>query len=146
MTKHTNESNTNVIPRDSRDLERVVLDLHADGKCGRGAAEYNLVKAGAIEVASEHVPGHLRDDDVFFEHSKWKLTELGRSASTNTLRSIILQDPPLEIALWDAMFEARDVGDNCGGCEPDDPLLLEHRRLLAHLLDRVERIRTAGHI
>jgi hypothetical protein len=65
MTKHTNESNTNVIPRDSRDLERVVLDLHSDAKFGRAAAEYNLVKAGAIEVASEHVPGHLRDDDVF---------------------------------------------------------------------------------
>ena len=146
MTKHTNESSTNVIPRDSRDLERVVLDLHADGECGRAAAEYNLVKAGAIEVASGHVPGHLREDDVFFEHSEWKLAELGRSASTDTLRSIILQDPPLEIPLWDAMFEARDVGDNCGGCEPDDPLLLEHRRLLAHLLDRVERIRAAGHI
>jgi hypothetical protein len=146
MTKHTNESNTNVIPRDSRDLERVVLDLHADGKCGRAAAEYNLVKAGAIEVASGHVPGHLREDDVFFEHSEWKLTEVGKRASTNTLRRIILRDPPLEIALWDAMNEARDVADNCGGCEPDDPLLLEHRRLLAHLLDRGERIRAAGHI
>ena len=80
----------------------------------------------------------------------WKSTTTsrrkGRSASTDTLRSIILQDPLLEIALWDAMNEARDVADNCGGCEPDDPLLLEHRRLLAHLLDRVERIRAAGHI
>jgi hypothetical protein len=151
MSKRTNANDRNPTSRSQNngaigELERLVLALHADGKCGRAATEYNLVKAGAIEVASEHVPGCLRDDDVFFEHSKWKLTELGRSASTNTLRSIILQDPPLEIALWDAMFEARDVGDNCGGCEPDDPLLLEHRRLLAHLLDRVERIRAAGHI
>ena len=57
-----------------------------------------------------------------------------------------MRDPPLEIALGDAMNEARDVADNCGGCEPDDPFLLDHRRLLAHLLDRVERIRAAGHI
>jgi hypothetical protein len=106
MPKSNPMSHNNPTSRDNKsrtgktiELERLVLDLHADGKCGRAAAEYNLVTAGAIEVASEHVPGHLRDDDVFFEHSKWKLTELGRSASTDTLRSIILQDPPLEIAL-----------------------------------------------
>ena len=149
MSKRTNANDRNPTSRSQNngaigELERLVLALHADGKCGRAAAEYNLVKAGAIEVASEHVPGCLRDDDVFFEHSKWKLTELGRSASTDTLRSIILQDPLLEIALWDAMNEARDVADNCGGCEPDDPLLLDHRRILAHLLERVERIRAAG--
>jgi hypothetical protein len=126
------------------ELERLVLDLYSDGRCGRAAAEYNLVKAGAIEVASGHVPGHLREDDVFFEHSEWKLTELGKRASAESLTSIILRDPPLEIALWDAMNEARDVADNCGGCEPDDPLLLDHRHLLAHLLERVERIRSSG--
>jgi hypothetical protein len=68
---------------------------------------------------------------------------MGKRASTDSLTSIILQDPPLEIALWDAMNEARDVADDCGGCEPGDPVLLEHRHLLAHLLDRVERIRAA---
>jgi hypothetical protein len=145
MSKRTNANDRNPTSRSQNnraigELERLVLALHADGKCGRGAAEYNLVKAGAIEAASAHVPGHLREDDVFFEHSEWKLTEVGKRASTNTLRSIILQDPP------NAMFEARDVGDNCGGCEHDDPLLLDHRRLLALLLDRVERIRAAGHI
>jgi hypothetical protein len=146
MTERKNENKLNRMPRNARDLELLVLDLHADGKCGRAAAEYNLVKAGALEVASEHVPGHLRDNDVVFEHSEWKLTELGRTANTETLTGIILRDPPLEIALWDAMNEARDVGDNCGGCGPDDPLLLEHRRLLANLLDRVEHIRAAGHV
>jgi hypothetical protein len=53
-----------------------------------------ISKAGAIEVASGHVPGHLRDDDVFFEHSEWKLTEMGKRASTAALTGIILQDPP----------------------------------------------------
>jgi hypothetical protein len=139
-TSRDNKSRTD----ETIELERFVLDLHSDGKCGRAAAEYNLVKAGAIEVASGHVPGHLRDDDVFFEHSEWKLTEMGKRASTAALTGIILQDPPLEIALWDAMKEARDVADNCGGCEPDDPLLLDHRRILAHLLERVERVRAAG--
>jgi hypothetical protein len=104
-------------------LESFVLGIHAEGKCGRAAAEYNLVKAGAIEVASGHVPGHLRGDNVFFEHSGWKLTELGKCASEAALTKIILRDPPLEIALWDALSEARDVADNCGGCEPDDPLV-----------------------
>jgi hypothetical protein len=128
------------------ELGRFVFDLHSDGKCGRAAAEYNLVKAGAIEVASGHVPGHLRDDDVFFEHSEWKLTEMGKRASTDTLRRIILRDPPLEIALWDAMFEARDIAESCGGCEPNDPLVLQQRNILAHLLDRVERIRAAERV
>jgi hypothetical protein len=144
MTKYKEDNNINSMPRNKRDLEQVVFDLHSDAKCGRAAAEYNLVKAGAIEVALGHVPGHLRDDDVFFERSEWRLTEFGRSASTTTLTGIILQDPPLEIALWDAMNEARDVADDCGGCEPDDPLLLDHRCILTHLVERVERIRAAG--
>jgi hypothetical protein len=144
MTKHTKDNNINPMPRTDRSLEQFVFDLHAEGKCGRAAAEYNLVKAGAIEVASGHVPGHLRDDDVFFEHSEWRLTELGKNGNADALKTIILQDPPLEIALWDAMNEARDVADNCGGCQPDDPLLFEHHRVLAHLLDRVERIRATG--
>jgi hypothetical protein len=125
-------------------LELFVLDLHADAKCGRAAAEYNLVKAGAIETSAGHVPGNLREDNVFFEHSEWKLTELGRRAGESALTEIILRDPPLEIALWDAMFAARDVADNCWDCEPDDPLVLDHRHVLDHLLDRVERIRAAG--
>jgi hypothetical protein len=151
MSKRTNAYDPNLDSRSQNggaidELQQLVFDLHANGECGRAAAEYNLVKGGVIEVASEHVPGHLRDNDVFFEHSEWKLTELGRTANTEALTSIILQNPPLEIALWDAMNEARDVGDNCGGCESDDPVLLDHRRLLANLLDRVERVRAAGHI
>jgi hypothetical protein len=102
------------------------------------------VKAGAIEVASGHVPGHLREDDVFFEHSEWKLTELGGRAGTAPLTSIILQDPPLEIAIWDAMFEARNVANVFRGCDPNDPSLLQRRRMLAHLLERVDRVRAAG--
>jgi hypothetical protein len=146
MTEPTNEDNINLMPRNTKDIELFVLDLHSDAKCGLGSGGVQSCEGGCDRGGLRTCARNLRDDDVFFEHSRWKLTEPGRSASTDTLRSIILQDPPLEIALWDAMFEARDVGDNCWGCEPDDPLLSEHRRLLAHLLDRVERIRAAGHI
>jgi hypothetical protein len=75
------------------------------------------VKAGMIEVASGHVPGHLREAEPFWESSKWKLTKSGSGASIASLTGIILQDPPLEIAA----DEARDVAGACGGCEPDDP-------------------------
>jgi hypothetical protein len=126
------------------ELKHFVMELYCDGRCGCAAAEYNLVKAGAIEVASKHVPGHLREDQTFFFDSKWKLTELGERAGTAPLTSIILQDAPLEIALWDAMSEARNVSRNCGGCEPNDPFLLQRRRMLAHLLERVDRVRAAG--
>jgi hypothetical protein len=32
------------------ELKQFAMDLYCDGRCGRAAAEYNLVKAGAIEV------------------------------------------------------------------------------------------------
>jgi hypothetical protein len=146
-TSRSNKRRTNAATQDNAavgERKQFVMDLYCDGRCGRAAAEYNLVKAGAIEVASRHVPGHLREDDVFFARSEWKLTELGRRAGTAPLTSIILQDPPLEIALWDAMFEARNVANICGGCEPNDPSLLQRRRMLAHLLERVDRVRAAG--
>ena len=55
------------------------------------------------------------------------------------LERIVLRDPPLEIALWDAKDKAADVADNCGG-EPGDPILMTHQRILAHLEKRAERI------
>jgi hypothetical protein len=61
-------------------------------------------------------------------------------ATTAELQRIMLRDPPLEIALADMELEAEDVADNCGGCEPGDELLLEHKRILDHLRMRVERI------
>jgi hypothetical protein len=44
----------------------------------------------------------------------------------------------------DAKDEADDVADDCGACEPDDPILLAHQRILAHLKERVERILAAA--
>jgi hypothetical protein len=90
------------------------------------------------------VAGVMGDRDNWWDDLRWELTKCGKRTSMAETRKIILQDPPLEIALWDAMWEARDVADNCGGCELDDPCLLKHQRILTHLLDRVERIRAAG--
>jgi hypothetical protein len=60
------------------------------------------------------------------------------------LERIILRDPPLEIALWDAKDEAADVADGCGGgCEPGHSFLLKYQRILAHLEERAERILAA---
>jgi hypothetical protein len=57
------------------------------------------------------------------------LTERDRRTSMTDLQHIILCDPPLEIALWDAKDEAADVAGDCGG-EPGDPILVNHQRIL----------------
>jgi hypothetical protein len=85
----------------------------------------------------------MRDGDNSWEDTRWMVTELGKRTSMPELKRIVLRDPPLDVALRDAEEEACDVADDCGGCEPDDPILLMHERILAHLRDRVERIRAA---
>ena len=107
---------------------------------GYGAAEYNLANAGMIEMIFGHTAGKYHKDENTWTDGRWTLTQLGRQASMAELERIIVQDPPLEIALADAELEAEDVADNCGGCEPGDELLLEHKRILDYLRRRVERI------
>ena len=89
--------------------------LYWEAKCGRAAAEYNLKKAGMIETISGHVAGQMRDGDNFWDDIRWTLTERGRRAGMADLQRVILSDPPLEIALWDAQDEAADVAGGCGG-------------------------------
>jgi hypothetical protein len=117
--------------------------LYFDAKCGHAGAEYNLERAGMIAMIFGHAAGQMRNGDNYWEDTRWMLTELGRRTSMAQLRRIVLRDPPLDVALGDAEEEARDVADDCGGCEADDPDLLMHRCILAHLRDRVERIRAA---
>jgi hypothetical protein len=108
------------------------------------AAEYNLKNAGRIEMISGHVAGQMRDGDNFWDDLRWTVTERGRCTSMADLQRIILCDPPLEIALWDAKDEAADVAGGCGGAsEPSDPILVTHQRILAHLEKRAERILAA---
>ena len=125
--------------RFDRRLDELISRLYWDAKCGRAAAEYNLEKAGLIEMISGHVAGQMRDGDNFWDDLRWTLTERGKCTSMADLERIVLRDPPLEIALWDAKDEAADVADNCGG-EPGDPILMTHQRILAHLEKRAERI------
>jgi hypothetical protein len=127
-------------------LEAFMRDLCFDAECGRVAAEYNLEKVGIIKMVQGFVAGEMGERDNWWDDLRWELTNLSMRTSMAEARKIILRDPPLEIALWDAMFEARDIAESCGGCEPNDPWLLAHRAILAHLLDRVERIRAAERI
>jgi hypothetical protein len=126
------------------DLDRKVgdltQDLYYDLKCGYGAAEYNLTKAGMIEMIFGHAAGKYYEGENAWTDGRWTLTKRGRRTSMVNLKHIMLQDPPLEIALADAELEAVDVADNCGGCDSGDEMLLLHKRILDHLIRRVERI------
>jgi hypothetical protein len=114
------------------------LLLGSDG----AAAEYNLEKAGLIEMIYGHRAGQLVTDGV--EHGwcncRWTLTERGRRTSMARLERVMLRDPPLEIAEWDAEDEANDIAANCGECDADDPWLRQHRRISVKLNERAERI------
>jgi hypothetical protein len=124
-------------------IDELISRLYWDAKCGRAAAEYNLKEAGMIEMISGHVAGQMRDGDNFWDDCRWTLTERGRCTSVADLQRIILCDPPLEIALWDAKDEAADVAGDCGACELGDPILVAHQRILAHLEKRADRILAA---
>jgi hypothetical protein len=126
----------------NRKIDALMSRLYHDAMCGRAAAEYNLEKADVIEMLSGHVAGQMRDGDNFWDDLRWTVTERGRRTSMADLQRIILCDPPLEIALWDAKDEAADVAGGCGDCEPGDPFLVKHQGILAHLEKR-ERILAA---
>jgi hypothetical protein len=117
--------------------------LYFDAQCGHAAAEYNLEQAGMIEMIQAHVSGKMREGDNGWCDCRWTLTERGRRAGTAKLERIILRDSPLAIAQADVKDEASDVADDCGGCDPGDPTLMQHYRILAHLLMRAERILAA---
>jgi hypothetical protein len=121
-------------------IDELISRLYWDAQCGRAAAECNLEKAGMIEMISGHVAGQMRDGDNFWDDCRWTVTERGRRTSMADLQRIILCDPPLEIALWDAKDEAADVAGDCGACVPGDPILVTHQRILAHLEKRAESI------
>jgi hypothetical protein len=124
----------------NKKIDELISRLYWDAKCGRAATECNLGKAGMIEMIPGHVAGQLRDGDNFWDDLRWTVTERGRCTGMADLERIMLRDPPLEIALWDAQEEAADVAGGCGGCEPGDSFLLKHQRILTHLEKRAERI------
>jgi len=117
--------------------------LYFDARCGHAAAEYNLEQAGMIEMIQAHVSGKMGEGDNGWGDCRWLLTERGRRTSMANLQRIMLRDPPLAIAQADVKDEASDVADDCGGCDPGEPDLMQHYRILAHLLMRAERILAA---
>jgi hypothetical protein len=121
-------------------VAHLMADLFYAARCGWAGAEYNLEKAGMIEMLFDHVAGHVDDGDCFWADIRWTLTDRGRRASMAQLERIIVRDPPLKVALWDAEDEANYLAGDCAHCKPGDPTLVTHKRILAHLEQRVERI------
>jgi hypothetical protein len=72
---------------------------------------------------------------------RWVLTDLGRRADKAQLESIMLLDPPLEIAVMDAELEADIIADTGDDIDDDDTVIAGHRRNLVALNERVESIR-----
>jgi hypothetical protein len=128
--------------RKDSDVESLTFDLYYSGQVGLAAAEYNLEKADLIEMIQGHRAGQMAGDgtDNYWCDCRWTLTELGKRASMALLERMMLRDPPLEIAEQDAEEEANDVATDCGGCDLEDPRLAIHRRILANLDERAERI------
>jgi hypothetical protein len=124
-----------------QEVSRLQFDLYSDARVGLAAAEYNLEKAGMIEMIQGHHAGIMLPSGPYWDDLRWISTDRGRRASDALLERIMLRDPPLEIAEWDAEDEANDVADDCGGCDVDDPTLAMHRRISANLDKRAECIR-----
>jgi hypothetical protein len=109
-------------------VKNLVSNLYRSPRVGRAAAEYNLEKAGMIEMIQGHHAGVMLPGDVYWDDLRWTLTDRGRRAGDAQLERIMLRDPPLEIAEWDAKDEANDVASDCGGCDIDDPTLVMPRQ------------------
>jgi hypothetical protein len=118
----------------------LMADLYLDARCGWAGAEYNLEKAGMIEMLFGHVAGQVDDGDCFWDDVRWTLTDRGRRASTAKLERIMVRDPSLEIALWDSRDEADCLAGDYVDCKSVDSTLMTHKRIPAHLEQRVERI------
>ncbi len=52
-------------------VAELMTSLYNDARCGRAAAEYNLEKAGMIEMIFGHVAGRMRDCDNFWDDTRW---------------------------------------------------------------------------
>jgi hypothetical protein len=128
--------------RNARD--RAVSDLQSSlyhsARVGWAASEYNLEKAGMIEMIHGYHAGVMLNTDAYWDDLRWTLTDRGRRASDGQLERVMLRDPPLEIAEWDAEDEANDVAGDFGGCDIDSPTLAKHKRISINLDRRAERI------
>ena len=118
-----------------------MADLFYTGQVGWAAAEYNLEKAGLIEMIYGYCAGQISFErlDNYWCDCRWTLTSRGRRASMVRLERVMLRDPPLEVAELDAELEASDVATDCGGRDVDDPWLAIHRRILVNLDRRAEK-------
>jgi hypothetical protein len=130
-------------------LEMLMSDLVYAGHAGWAAAEYNLVKAGLIEMAHGHVSGLMRKEHNYWCDLRRTLTKRGRRTSAARFERVMKADPPLWIAEQDAEEEAHDYRRLAE--ELDDPRVhtdrddeewvARHLRVSIELDKRAERIR-----
>jgi hypothetical protein len=121
---------------------KLMFDLYFSGRLGLAAAEYNLEKAGLIEMIQGHRAGRMLPNgrDNWWGDCRWTLTQTGKRVSTARLGHAMLRDPPEEIGEWDAEAEANHVAADCADCEVNDLWLAIYRRISVSLDDRAERI------
>jgi hypothetical protein len=63
-TKRWNARSGKQLLRDGK-VEKLMVDLYYSGRVGLAAAEYNLEKAGLIEMIQGHRPGRMLTDRAF---------------------------------------------------------------------------------
>jgi hypothetical protein len=54
-----------------RKVSNLMSRLYFDAKCGNAAAEYNLEKAGMIEMIFDQAAGEMRDGDNYWNDIRW---------------------------------------------------------------------------
>jgi hypothetical protein len=110
------------------------------GDTGPAAAEFNLVKAGLIEMIQGHQPGLMREGDNFWDDLRWTLTNLGRRTRKARFERVMKADPPLWVAEQDAEEEAQDYQQNFADSDLDDYWAAIHRHMSNKFDNRAKRI------
>jgi hypothetical protein len=118
----------------------LMMDLVYAGETGWATAEFNLAKAGLIEMIQGHQPGVMRKDDNGWMDLRWTLTDLGWRTHKTRLVLVMKSDPPLWVAEQDAEEEAKDYQQTFADADPDDYWAPIHRQMSNKLDDRAERI------
>jgi hypothetical protein len=145
LSRHKTEVDTSVSVKErdawerNQALDKLMLDLVYAGETGWATAEFNLAKAGLIEMIQGHEPGLMREGDNGWADLRWTLSDLGRRTRKARLERVMKADPPLWVAEQDADEEAQDYQQTFAH-DPDSYWAATHRYMSNNLDKRAERI------
>jgi hypothetical protein len=122
------------------EVSDLMMKLVYAGETGWAMAEFNLAKAGLIEMIHGHQPGLMRERDNGWMDLRWTLTDLGRCTRKARFELVMKADPPLWVAEQDAEEEARDYQQTFADVDPDDYWAAIHRHMSNKFDNRAERI------